>query len=93
MAPRTEFLRAHSKTGGLISRPQTARPSSSQSNISATSENKSKDDFDFIKQNQKLATQFKIRRAPSVEILKLVQEKLNKDLEKYNEKNKGKLPT
>jgi hypothetical protein len=95
MAPREsthEFLRAHSKTGS-ISRPHTARPSSAASNASAESARKTKDDIDFVKQNAQIATQFKLKRAPSVEQLKLVQEKLNKDLEKYNALKKGKIPT
>jgi hypothetical protein len=54
---------------------------------------RSKDDIDFIKHNQKMAKQVHIKRAPSVEMLKKVQNKLNSDLEKYNNKIKGKLPT
>ena len=91
MAPREsghEFLRAHSRTA---SRPQSARPSSAVSNASTTAL-KSKDDIDFIKHNQLVATQFKLKRAPSVEQLKLVQEKLSRDLEKYHAQKKGKVP-
>jgi hypothetical protein len=63
------------------------------SNASAgAGERKTKDDIDFVKQNQQIATQFRLKRAPSVEQLKLVQEKLNKDLEKYNALKKGKVP-
>lgn len=96
MAPRAEgtheFLRAHSKTGS-ISRPQSARPSSAQSNASATSgKYASKDDIDFVKQNRAIVTQFKLKKAPSVEQLKQVQEKLKQDLDKYNEQKKGKVP-
>jgi hypothetical protein len=53
----------------------------------------SKDDLDFIKHNQLVAKQAQIKRAPSMEMLKYVQEKLNKDLEIYQTKIKGKIPT
>lgn len=93
LAPRDtnkEFLRAHSKTG-QISRPQSARPSTAGS----TKTNKttgSKDDIDFVRQNCQLAKEQRMRKAPSMEMLKSVQEKLDKDMEKYNEKIKGKIP-
>lgn len=92
MAPREpkQFLRAHSRTGS-ISRPQSARPATAD-NKSQVSTQKSKDDIDFIKHNQQFAKQSLIRRAPSMEMLKQVQEKLNKDLEKYENKVKGKVP-
>ena len=83
-------MKAHSKTGS-ISRPQSARPATANSVKSNTSG--SKDDIDFIRANQELAKEARIRRAPSIEALKSVQEKLNKDLEKYNEKIKGKVPS
>ncbi|CAF0763571.1 unnamed protein product [Brachionus calyciflorus] len=91
-APREtkEFLRAHSKTG-QISRPQSARPSTANS-VKSNKSTGSKDDIDFIRQNQLLAKESRIRRAPSVEVLKSAQEKLEKDLENYNKKIKGKVP-
>lgn len=52
----------------------------------------SKDDLDFVKHNTLVAKQAQLKRAPSVEMLKYVQEKLNKDLENYQTKNKGKIP-
>jgi hypothetical protein len=95
MAPREphNFLRAHSRTGS-ISRPQSARQSPKTSDAKEMADKKfsSKDDLDFIKLNQKLVTQVQIKRAPSVEMLKQVQNKLNKDLEAYNNKIKGKVP-
>lgn len=93
MAPREthkDFLKAHSKTG-QISRPQSARPASADP-VKSNRSTRSKDDIDFIRQNQQLAKEVRIRRAPSVEQLKCVQEKLNKDLENYNQKIKGKVP-
>lgn len=93
MAPRDtnkEFLRAHSKTG-QISRPQSARPSTAGSTKTNNSTS-SKDDIDFIRQNRQLAREPRMKKAPSMEMLKSVQEKLDKDMEKYNEKIKGKLP-
>jgi hypothetical protein len=36
--------------------------------------------------------QVQMRKAPSLEMLKMVQSKLNNDLEKYNSKIKGKVP-
>jgi hypothetical protein len=96
MAPRepSQFLRAHSRTGSASGiRPQSARPSSAASNASvAANQGKSKDDFDFVKHNQLVATQFKLKKAPSVEQLKQVQEKLSQDLEKYHSKKNGKVP-
>ncbi|RNA36308.1 enkurin domain-containing 1 [Brachionus plicatilis] len=93
LAPRDsnkEFLRAHSKTG-QISRPQSARPSTAGSTKTNRSTS-SKDDIDFVRQNRELAKEPRMKRAPSMEMLKNVQEKLNKDMEKYNEKIKGKIP-
>jgi hypothetical protein len=84
-----------------VSRPQTARPAPVEQlppgALTATSsvDNKkygSKDDIDFIKHNQKVAKSAQLKRAPSIEQLKSVQEKLNKDLEAYNNKIKGKIP-
>lgn len=96
MAPRDtkrDFLRAHSRTG---SRPQSARPVSQAASQTSTAEFKkkygSKDDIDFIKHNQKVATTVQLKRAPSIEMLKQVQSKLDNDLNKYNEKIKGKIP-
>jgi len=95
MAPReinTNFLRAHSRTGSM-SRPQTARESPKERKINELSKKfASKDDMDFIKHNQKVVTQMQIKRAPSVENLRQVQEKLSKDLEAYNNRKFGKVP-
>lgn len=97
MAPREphNFLRAHSRTGGASSRPQSARQSPKTNDGKELSEKKyaSKDDFDFVKQNQKLARSIHIKKAPSMENLRLVHEKMEKDLENYNKKNKGKVPS
>lgn len=97
LAPRVEvsnqnFLRAHSKTG---SRPQSARQAPKENDLNMVPNKKfaSKDDLDFIKHNQLVAKQAQIKRAPSMEMLKYVQEKLNKDLEIYQTKIKGKIPT
>jgi hypothetical protein len=38
------------------------------------------------------AKQVQLKRAPSLEMLKYVQEKLNKDMENYHTKIKGKIP-
>lgn len=95
MAPRDtkrDFLRAHSRTG---SRPQSARPVSQASQTNTAEFKKkygSKDDIDFVKHNQKVATTVQLKRAPSIEMLKQVQSKLDNDLNKYNEKIKGKIP-
>ena len=102
MTPRTarpeqkNFLKAHSRTGS-ITRPQTARepPRENDTLLNlGTSDKKfqSKDDIDFIKRNQQIAKQATLKRAPSVEQLKKVQEKLNTDLEIYEKKIKGKVP-
>ena len=97
LTPRIEqknFLKAHSRTGSPIIRPQSARQAPRE-NTSVPSFDKkfgSKDDIDFVKRNQALAKEVQIKRAPSVEMLKNVQEKLNSDLKTYQEKNKGKIP-
>lgn len=95
MAPRetnTNFLRAHSRTGSM-SRPQTARESPKDpKTLELNKKFASKDDMDFIKHNQKVVTQMHMKRAPSVENLRQVQEKLSKDLEAYNNRIKGKVP-
>ena len=91
--PHSDFLRAHSRTGS-VSRPQSARQSPKLNQAQEMSEKKfaSKDDLDFLKHNQLLAKQAQLKKAPSVEMLKQVQEKLNKDLELYQTKIKGKIP-
>ena len=53
---------------------------------------KSKDDIDFVTLNKSVAKAFIIKRAPSVENLKHVQEKKATDLEKYDNAVKGKIP-
>ena len=76
-------------------RPQSARQAPRENAGNTTPVDKkygSKDDIDFIKRNQSLAKEVQIKRAPSVEMLKSVQEKLNNDLKTYQEKNKGKIP-
>lgn len=97
LTPRIEqknFLKAHSRTGSPLVRPQSARQAPSESSTKAPVEKKfaSKDDIDFIKRNQKLAKEVQIKRAPSMENLRSVQEKLNNDLKVYQEKIKGKIP-
>jgi hypothetical protein len=84
-------LRAHSRTG---SRPQTARQSPKRNDGKELSEKKfvSKDDFDFLKHNQKVAQSVQLKKAPSMENLRQVQEKMQKDFNKYQEKSKGKVP-
>jgi hypothetical protein len=52
----------------------------------------SKDDIDFVKHNQKIASKVQIKRAPSMEQLKSVQNKLESDMNKYNSRIKGKIP-
>ncbi len=93
LAPRepSNFLRAHSRTG---SRPQTARHSPKKNDGKELSEKKfaSKDDFDFLKHNQKVVQSFHLKKAPSMENLRQVQDKLQKDFDKYQEKSKGKVP-
>ena len=76
-------------------RPQSARQAPRENTTQTTSTDKkfaSKDDIDFIKRNQKLAKDVQLKRAPSVENLRSVQEKLNNDLKIYHEKIKGKIP-
>lgn len=85
-----KFLRAHSGTVGRISRPQSARQAETENKLEL--ELKSKDDIDFIKLNQKLATQLKLKRAPSVEFLKKIEEKQQNELKEYENKIKGKIP-
>ena len=53
---------------------------------------KSKDDIDFIKLNRQLAVNRQIKRAPSVEMLKKVEQKKQHELENYELKIKGKVP-
>ncbi len=97
LAPRPDssnsnFLRAHSKTAS-ISRPQSARQAPKENlNTEPNKKFSSKDDLDFIKHNQMAAKQVQLKRAPSLEMLKYVQEKLNKDMENYHTKIKGKIP-
>ena len=94
MAPRDpnrNYLRAHSKTGGF-SRPQSAREPPKENKNPVSPKFASKDDIDFIKLNSQFAKQVSMKRAPSVEMLKHVQEKLNHDLEKYRKSVKGKIP-
>ncbi len=87
------FLKAHSRTGSPIVRPQSARQAPREKTTEPTDKKfGSKDDIDFIKRNQKLAKDVQIKRAPSMENLKSVQEKLNNDLKIYQEKIKGKIP-
>lgn len=98
--PKYEFLKAHSRPGSgpIKRRPQTAReaPTDTSGELAAAAASannrKAKDDIDFIKHNQELAKQIKLRRAPSVDMLKSLQEKTNKQLEAYMEKQKGKVP-
>lgn len=71
-------------------RPHTARESASSLKLEL--ENRSKDDIDFVKRNQQLATQMKIKRAPSVEMLKNLQDKTTKDLDTYLSQKNGKVP-
>lgn len=96
VAPREphNFLRAHSRTGS-VSRPQSARQSPKANDGKEMSQKKfaSKDDFDFVKLNQNLAKQAHMKKAPSMENLKHVQEKMGKDLELYQQKIKGKVPS
>lgn len=98
LTPRIEkanFLKAHSRTGSPIAnRPQSARqaPRENTSQNSMGKKYGSKDDIDFVKRNQTLAKDSHMKRAPSVENLKQVQEKLNNDLRTYEEKNLGKIP-
>lgn len=98
-APKYEFLRAHSRPGSapMSRRPQTARETSDTgSELAAAAatahEKKAKDDIDFIKHNQQLAKQVRMRRAPSVEMLKNLQEKTNKQFEAYMADKKGRIP-
>ena len=96
MAPRAShtFLRAHSRSGSVSNRPQSARASPKANNAKDSSQKKyaSKDDFDFIKMNQSLASSVHMKKAPSVENLKEVQMKMEKDLETYQKKCRGKVP-
>lgn len=75
-------------------RPQTAREASTEANqdLKDALKRRAKDDIDFIKHNQNLANQIRIKRAPSVEMLKNLQEKTNKDFEAYMNNRKGKIP-
>lgn len=95
LAPREThtFLRSHSRTGS-VSRPQSARQSPSTNDAKEFTLKKyaSKDDFDFLKANQNFAKTALMKKSPSVENLKQVQQKMEKDLEKYQQKNKGKVP-
>ena len=98
LTPRIEqknFLKAHSRTGSPIVRPQSARQAPRENTTQTETTDKkfgSKDDIDFIKRNQKLAKEVHIKRAPSMENLRSVQEKLSNDLKIYQEKIKGKIP-
>ncbi len=97
MAPREphQFLRAHSRTGSLSCRPQSARQSPKTNDAKEETQKKfvSKDDFDFIKFNSSYSKSVAMKRAPSVENLKQVQQKMENDFEKYQQKIKGKVPT
>lgn len=97
--PKYEFLKAHSRPGSgpVNRRPQTAREAPTSGGelaaaAASATERRAKDDIDFVKHNQELAKQIKLKRAPSVDMLKSLQEKTNKQLEAYMEKQKGKVP-
>lgn len=53
---------------------------------------KSKDDIDFIRHNRNVVKQMQMRRAPSVESLRSLQEKTNQQFDEYINKRKGKVP-
>lgn len=96
MAPREphQFLRAHSRTGSISNRPQSARQSPKANDVKEQTQRKfaSKDDFDFIKFNSSYSKSVGMKKAPSVENLKQVQQKMDKDFQNYQQKIKGKVP-